>query len=122
MRWSNERARGSADPGADDGPQKGVARGAADDPADDSAGRAPDLLLTYLPHLDYDLQRHGPGVLLVQVFDFKQHGHLPKMTWTGLSLAAFRPPHQAEPAPMRISGFMGVSILRLLFWFAHGVD
>ena len=22
---------------------------------------APDLLLTYLPHLDYDLQRHGPG-------------------------------------------------------------
>jgi predicted AlkP superfamily pyrophosphatase or phosphodiesterase len=23
-------------------------------------GLAPDLLLTYLPHLDYDLQRHGP--------------------------------------------------------------
>lgn len=23
-------------------------------------GRSPDLLLTYLPHLDYDLQRHGP--------------------------------------------------------------
>ena len=22
---------------------------------------APDLLLTYIPHLDYDLQRHGPG-------------------------------------------------------------
>ncbi len=24
-------------------------------------GLVPDLLLTYLPHLDYDLQRHGPG-------------------------------------------------------------
>lgn len=26
----------------------------------DDAALAPDLLLTYLPHLDYDLQRHGP--------------------------------------------------------------
>lgn len=25
-----------------------------------ASGEAPDLLLTYLPHLDYDLQRHGP--------------------------------------------------------------
>jgi len=27
----------------------------------EDASRCPDLLLTYLPHLDYDAQRHGPG-------------------------------------------------------------
>ena len=48
--------------------------------------KAPDLLLTYLPHLDYDLQRHGPahpkvaralqetGSLLTRLYDQAQRG------------------------------------------------
>jgi predicted AlkP superfamily pyrophosphatase or phosphodiesterase len=47
----------------------------------DDPEHAPDLLLTYLPHLDYDLQRHGPDHPRAQRALDKINGWLSRL-WT----------------------------------------
>ena len=96
---------------------------------------APDLLLTYLPHLDYDLQRHGPdhpkalaaadalGDHLAALLDAAQRTGYEVLVFGDYAIRACEGPAILPNLALRQAGLMHVRIIKNMaypdFWYGR---